>query len=73
MSRDLVDAGDTPWIKASASGTGGDCVEMRRRGRAVEVRDSKAPTRAALTFDAAQFAAWLAGAATGEYPTVADQ
>ena len=59
---------DTPWIKASRSGGSGDCVEMRRHGGTIEVRDTKqneqGPT---LGFTAAEFAAWLDGAKHGEF------
>ncbi len=58
----------TQWIKASASGANGDCVEMRRDGNAVQVRDTKqrgaGPT---LGFTRAEFAAWLDGAKKGEF------
>jgi hypothetical protein len=56
------------WIKAAASGgSGGNCVEMRRQGDTVEVRDSKdrgdGPT---LSFDPAVFKAWVDAAKAGE-------
>ena len=58
----------TPWIKASASGGSGQCVELRGHNAAVEVRDTKAhgqgPT---LRFSSAEFAAWLDGAKKGEF------
>ncbi len=63
---------DTPWIKAAASGNSGNCVELRRHDDAVEVRDTKAkgegPT---LSFDKAEFAAWLDSAKRGEFDTLA--
>jgi hypothetical protein len=31
---------DTPWIKAQASGQGGECVELRRSGDTIQVRDA---------------------------------
>ena len=55
------------WVKAAASGGGGDCVEMRRHAGDVEIRDSKDPHGPVLQFSGAQFAAWLSGAASGEY------
>ena len=55
------------WIKASASGQGGECVEMRRHDGAVEIRDSKDPHGPVLRFAGAQFAAWLDGAGSGEF------
>lgn len=56
------------WIKASLSSNAADCVEMRRGAvGGVDVRDSKNPGGAVLSFSAAQFAAWLDGAGNGEY------
>ena len=57
----------TPWIKATASNGGNNCVEMRRQGQHVQVRDSKNPDGPALTFTSDEFAAWLAGARGGEF------
>lgn len=59
----------TVWVKARRSGgNGGDCVQMRRNGAAVQLRDSKHPDGDVLSVPAAQFAAWLRGARRGEYP-----
>jgi hypothetical protein len=57
----------TPWIKASASTGGTQCVEMRRADGAIEVRDSKNPDGPTLAYTAAEFAAWLDGAKKGEF------
>lgn len=61
----------TPWIKASASDAQGTCVEMRRHGGGVEVRDSKNPDGAVLGFTPAEWAAWLDGAKNGEFDHLA--
>lgn len=58
---------DTPWIKAARSGTQGDCVEMRRHGGSVEVRDSKDPDGPVLRFTPREIAAWLDGAKKAEF------
>lgn len=63
----------TPWVKASRSGSSGNCVEMRRADEAtVEVRDTKdrgaGPT---LRFTSEEFAAWLEGARRGEFDHLA--
>lgn len=58
---------DGTWIKASRSSNGLQCVEMRRQGPAVQVRDSKHPHGPVLTFAPGEFAAWLTGAARGEF------
>ena len=58
----------TEWIKATASGgSGGDCVEMRRQGAVVEVRDSKDPDGPVLRFTPSEVAAWLDGAKKAEF------
>jgi hypothetical protein len=62
----------TPWIKASRSTAGSACVELRRHGAAVEVRDSKDPHGPTLQFSGAQFAAWLEAADGGEYAPLTD-
>jgi hypothetical protein len=62
---------DTPWIKAVRSGDAGECVELRRRAGAVEVRDSKDPHGPALRFTPSEFAAWLDGAKQAEFDHLA--
>jgi hypothetical protein len=54
------------WIKASMSGDTDNCVEMRRAGDLVEVRDSKHPDGPVLGYTRDEFAAWLDGAKKGE-------
>lgn len=60
------------WVKASASGGNGNCVEMRRQQGLVEVRDTKqhgaGPT---LRFSPTEFAAWVEGARRGDYDELA--
>ena len=60
------------WVKAAASGQGGDCVEMRRHVGVVEIRDSKDLDGPVLRFTGVQFAAWLSGAQSGEYSRLTD-
>lgn len=57
----------TPWVKARASSDTSACVEMRRHGAVVEVRDSKDPHGPVLSLTPGQFAAWLKGADNGEF------
>ncbi|MEW2622802.1 DUF397 domain-containing protein [Streptomyces sp. NPDC048106] len=54
---------DLCWRKSTYSGGGdGDtCVEIAPLPTRVAVRDSKAPTRAVLTFPASAFTAFIAG------------
>jgi hypothetical protein len=61
----------TPWIKATASGQSGDCVELRRHDDVVEVRDSKNPDGHAHQFTPSEFEAWLNGAKNGEFDSLA--
>jgi hypothetical protein len=64
-------SGNTEWVKASASAASGDCVEMRRHDNRVQIRDSKNPDGAILTFSGVQIAAWLEGARRGEFDGLA--
>ncbi|GLY19954.1 hypothetical protein Kisp01_69680 [Kineosporia sp. NBRC 101677] len=59
--------GDTQWQKATKSGQNGDCVEARRQNGQIQIRDSKNPNGPILTFTQAEFAAWIEGAARGEF------
>lgn len=59
------------WIKAAASGSSGNCVEMRRLGDIVQVRDSKDPKGPVLSFTPAEWAAWLDGAKKNEFDHLA--
>jgi hypothetical protein len=71
----ITDPGREPersWIKASMSSSASNCVEMRRGAIGVDVRDSKDPDGAVLSFSAAHFAAWLDGADDGEYAPLTD-
>ncbi len=58
----------TEWVKSSRRAQQGECVEQRRNGDAVEVRDTKDDgTGPTLRFTPAEFAAWLDGAKRGEF------
>jgi hypothetical protein len=67
MSVSMAQARDGGWIKAAASAQGGNCVQMRRRSRGIEVRDSKYPDGPVLRFTDAEFAAWVDGAKKAEF------
>lgn len=59
---------ETPWVKASASKSEGECVEQRRIGDVIEVRDTKdAGQGPVLRFTPVEFAAWLDGGRNGEF------
>jgi len=56
------------WRKSSRSGgNNGACVEVRRHGQEVQVRDSKDPTGPVLRFTREEWAAFLGGAKDGEF------
>jgi hypothetical protein len=56
------------WRRSSKSGgNGGECVEVRRHGEAIQVRDSKDPTGPILRFTREEWAAFLGGAKDGEF------
>ena len=58
----------TPWVKAALSGDVGSCVEQRRVGDVIEVRDTKDQgSGPVLRFTEAEYAAWLDGAKKGEF------
>ncbi len=57
----------TAWIKATASDSNGTCVEMRRDGDVIEVRDTKDRTGPVLRFTPGELEAWLDGAKRGEF------
>jgi hypothetical protein len=59
------------WIKASRSGNSGNCVEMRRAGGLVEVRDSKDRSGPVLHFAGEEFTAWIEAAKQGELDRLA--
>jgi hypothetical protein len=58
----------TEWIKASASNAEGTCLQMRRDGDTIEIRNTKdsgnGPT---LRCTPSEWAAWLDGAKNGEF------
>ena len=62
---------NTEWIKATASSDSGNCVELRRCGDEIQVRDSKDPHGPVLRFTTAELAAWLDGAKRSEFDHLA--
>lgn len=69
MNADPAPENRSAWVKARRSSASSDCLEMRRDGAAVQVRDSKNPDGHVLSFAPAQFATWVAAARRGEFPT----
>jgi hypothetical protein len=61
------DLSNATWLKASASGAEGNCVEVADLpGGGKAVRDSKRPELGALRYTAAEWAAFRAGVIAGE-------
>jgi len=57
----------TEWQKASRSSNGGQCVEVRRHGDAIEVRDSKDRSGPVLRFTSAEWDAFADGMRNAEF------
>lgn len=62
----------TAWIKARASQAASECVELRRSGGAIEVRDSKHPAGPVLRFAPREWDAWLDSVKRGEFDHLVD-
>jgi hypothetical protein len=65
---------DTPWVKARRSGgSEGSCVELRRVGEVIELRDSKDKGAGPiLRFRPDELDAFLDGAKNGEFDHLLD-
>jgi len=63
-----VDLSGARWFKSSRSSANAECVEVAfLDGGMVGVRDSKNPTGPALAFTPAEWEAFTAGVAHGEF------
>ncbi len=60
-------AGSEEWRKSSFSGASGECVEVRFRAGAVDVRHSLDPDGPVLTFTGGEWSAFLSGVRLGEF------
>jgi Domain of unknown function (DUF397) len=58
---------DTDWMKSPYSGGNGNCVELRRRNGMIEVRDSKDPNGAVLSFTDSEMLAFRRGLSSGAF------
>ncbi|MEG3633789.1 DUF397 domain-containing protein [Micromonospora palythoicola] len=52
------------WRTSSRSGSNGQCVEVRDRGTAIDVSDSKAPAAGTLSFTPAAWGTFVSGIRT---------
>lgn len=55
------------WRKSTRSGDNGNCVEARHPDATVDVRDSKTPAGAILTFAPARWATFTDGIRHGDF------
>lgn len=55
------------FVKSSRSGTNGACVEVGKCDCGIKVRDSKDPAGPVLTFNHAEWAAFVGGVRDGEF------
>ncbi|MEU4163416.1 DUF397 domain-containing protein [Actinoplanes sp. NPDC026670] len=58
---------DHNWRTSTRSGSNGACVEVRRVGDTVEVRDTKDRTKPAHAYTLAEWEAFISGAKSGEF------
>ena len=57
----------TQWVKARRSSNAGACVEVRRHGGMIEVRDSKDSSGPVLRFTGPEWDAFLDGVHNAEF------
>lgn len=72
MTNNNLSGRRTAWVKARRSVSNDNCVELRRDGDHLLVRDSKHPHGPILAFPPDQVTAWLHAARHGEFPTPPD-
>lgn len=59
---------NTGWIMSSRStGNGGSCVQARRQGGLIEIRNSKNPDGGTVRFSIEEWDSFLDGAKKGEF------
>ena len=58
---------DHSWRKSTRSGSNGQCVEVRRTGDTIELRDSKDRSGPVLSFTLGEWAAFTAGVKGDEF------
>ena len=58
---------DQDWRKSTRSGSNGQCVEARRMGETIQVRDSKNTSGPVLSFTLNEWSAFTAGVKRNEF------
>jgi hypothetical protein len=58
---------DQNWRKSTRSGSNGQCVEARRMGETIQVRDSKNTSGPVLSFTLNEWSAFTAGVKQNEF------
>jgi hypothetical protein len=58
---------DQSWRKSTRSGSNGQCVEARRMGDTIQLRDSKDRSGPVLAFTLGQWRAFTAGVKGAEF------
>jgi len=75
MSRKLtlsdVERQSLTWLKAQSSTNNGQCVEIASTAGKVAIRDSKDPDGPILVYTSREFSAFLEGARSGEFDSLA--
>lgn len=62
-----VQYGNDDWRKSSFSAGQTNCVEFRRTGDGVEVRNSKRPETGTIAYTDSEWQAFIAGVKNGEF------
>ena len=65
-------ASTTPWIKARKSDGGNNCVELRRNGTRIEMRNSNDPNGGILSFTSGEIDAMFDGVDNREFHHLLD-
>jgi hypothetical protein len=58
---------DQSWRKSTRSGSNGQCVEVRRAGDTIQLRDSKDRSGPVLSFTLGEWTAFTAGVKGDEF------
>jgi hypothetical protein len=62
-----MDVSNAKWVKSTKSGAAGHCLEVAKVGDSYAVRNSNKPEAGFLEFTQAEWTAFVAGVADGEF------